>query len=1147
MSKHLRIHTSIAAILMAAASAMAFPASHYSINSRLAQGRWVKVRVQRQGIQQISYEQLRQWGFSDPAAVNVYGTGGAYPSVDAFSASYADDLTQTATVHTADGRILFYGEKDLRTELKNAAAVEFQRNYYDTEGYYFLSDCEQTETVPVMPIRQPAKETAPTIVHYHVEIQEDEVQNPMQSGVFFHGPKMSIGESRRFDFHIEDYASLTSSGSPTVNGSFQYDFAARGSNQTPIALSMTPSENISVVGTLHNNECTQQRVASRAYNVASGWFRFNASEEKPLDDAQVSVTVTVPPTASTVVYAAIDRVTMIYPRLNRLGKRPAIDMHIASTAVLNQPFELSDVPADVVMWDVTDPSAIHSYELAYDSEKRKASGSFERMMSQQNGTGHFVVFDPSATHNDVIFAGDVANQNIHGMDTPDMLIITTPTLKPYAEELAEIHRRRQGIYVTVLTQDEIFNEFSSGTRSVMGYRRAAKMFYDRDPSVFRYILLYGSATWDNRFIATQPRDVLLSYQVQNQSHAVENATCYTSDNYFAMLGDNYRSDNIYFQPTHASVGRLPVVDASKARKINNKIARFFENPPSPATYLRGIFISDDGDQWVHTRQSQATLEALREHQPGFTAMQGHTYIYPRKESRCPEMVDYIAATLKRGAGYFTYSGHGTEQALGLECFWTDKLAESTLYSVSPLAMLATCVSYPLDRMNNAMADAMVFKEDGGMIGVIAASRSVYLEFNQTLNRAVAVAYSKAEPGMCYGDLLRIARNEMLAEGIESNSAINTMAYNYCGDPALPIPAPRYGIKVESINGTAIAAAGDAIAVTPLAPLRIKARITDSEGRTVERFNGTGLVEVYDGPHIELGRRHDSGDRDSIGEFTIDERLLAEKPVTVRDGFIDAELVLPEPAYTGLANNRIVITATDTSRGDHAAGFDRHAAVTAAGDNAGKDLDRTAPQILQFYIDNPAFAPGDIVGGDFTVHAIIDPSPTGLNLTNTGIGQSSILTLDDDTSFKAVGADVSYKPDGTAHMSTRINAIGDGRHTLRLSVANNAGVRAYATLDFTAIASAAQASLTTDSPVARGGNVTLDLSHSFPETPDARLIVTDSQGNTVFSREHCSFPFEWDLKDLSGEELPDGRYEACAVMRCGLYFGSTPRTEIIVIR
>ncbi|MDE6042741.1 MAG: hypothetical protein K2G07_04240, partial [Muribaculaceae bacterium] len=42
-------------------------------DSRLAQGKWVKVKVDTEGIQQITHEQLRSWGFKKPEYVTVYG------------------------------------------------------------------------------------------------------------------------------------------------------------------------------------------------------------------------------------------------------------------------------------------------------------------------------------------------------------------------------------------------------------------------------------------------------------------------------------------------------------------------------------------------------------------------------------------------------------------------------------------------------------------------------------------------------------------------------------------------------------------------------------------------------------------------------------------------------------------------------------------------------------------------------------------------------------------------------------------------------------------------------------------------------------------------------------------------------------------
>ncbi|MDQ9827223.1 C25 family cysteine peptidase, partial [Acinetobacter baumannii] len=75
-------------------------------------------------------------------------------------------------------------------------------------------------------------------------------------------------------------------------------------------------------------------------------------------------------------------------------------------------------------------------------------------------------------------------------------------LKDEAERLAQFHREYDRMDVTVVNQDEIFNEFSGGNRDAMAYRLFCKMLYDRDPNKFKYLLLFGKGTYDNRMIYT---------------------------------------------------------------------------------------------------------------------------------------------------------------------------------------------------------------------------------------------------------------------------------------------------------------------------------------------------------------------------------------------------------------------------------------------------------------------------------------------------------------------------------------------------------------------------------------------------------------------------------------------------------------------
>ena len=53
--------------------AHALPTEHYAEHSVLSSGKWYKISVTQSGIHEISYSQLKNWGFSDPSRVRIYG------------------------------------------------------------------------------------------------------------------------------------------------------------------------------------------------------------------------------------------------------------------------------------------------------------------------------------------------------------------------------------------------------------------------------------------------------------------------------------------------------------------------------------------------------------------------------------------------------------------------------------------------------------------------------------------------------------------------------------------------------------------------------------------------------------------------------------------------------------------------------------------------------------------------------------------------------------------------------------------------------------------------------------------------------------------------------------------------------------------
>ena len=119
------------------------------------------------------------------------------------------------------------------------------------------------------------------------------------------------------------------------------------------------------------------------------------------------------------------------------------------------------------------------------------------------GVVSLVAFDPAKTLYKIKEYEVLPNQNIHGIPTPDMVIICPTKLLAKAERLAQIHRDHDNYDVLVLNQKDIFNEFSSGTPDAMAYRLMLKMFYDRNPEKLKHLLLFGGGYFDNRQLSKQ--------------------------------------------------------------------------------------------------------------------------------------------------------------------------------------------------------------------------------------------------------------------------------------------------------------------------------------------------------------------------------------------------------------------------------------------------------------------------------------------------------------------------------------------------------------------------------------------------------------------------------------------------------------------
>ena len=105
---------------------------------------------------------------------------------------------------------------------------------------------------------------------------------------------------------------------------------------------------------------------------------------------------------------------------------------------------------------------------------------------------------------------------MHALRDIDYLIVSHPKFLEQANRLATFHES-QGLNVEVVSPQQIYNEFSSGSQDVSAIRDFAKMLYDQDHPL-RYLLLFGDASYDPKNRLSNNSNYIVSYQSSNSTN-----------------------------------------------------------------------------------------------------------------------------------------------------------------------------------------------------------------------------------------------------------------------------------------------------------------------------------------------------------------------------------------------------------------------------------------------------------------------------------------------------------------------------------------------------------------------------------------------------------------------------------------------------
>ncbi len=964
-------------------------------SSVLNAGKWVKVKVNETGIYKITYSELGNYGLSNLDNVSVWGNGGTKLSYMNNVAS-PDDIEQIPIyIETgSDGifnqgdYILFFAEGPLTWKYEEANDFFMHEIHpYSKSIHYFLTT-DYSSPLRLLDVQSTVSpSTYQTNAYDELIAFEKNDTNLIKSGRDWWGESFDIYSTQTFDTKL-------SHPEPSSNTKIRVRVSARSSSNSSYSLLVNNSSigNISLNSVLIGNE--------EADFISIKQQSFTATT--PTGNLTIALTYSKPTSASNgwLDFISINTRQLLSYEGKQLFFR---DSKSKGAGKITQ-FNIQNVPDALNIWDV---SNIH-YPRRITNSVGGGSASFTLSTDTLR---QFIAFEVDKAYS-VSFAGDVVNQNIHGLPLADMIIVAHPSFLNQANELADIHRTTDGLTVNVVTTEQVYNEFSSGNRDVSAIRNLMRMFYNRQTlnDSIHYLLLFGDGSYDNITDSKSNTNLIPTYQSKESNNK---AVSFVSDDFFGLLGANEGEAD---GGLDIGIGRFPVYTTEQANVVINKIKQYYNQSTLGDWNNQLCFIGDDEDGNIHMEQANIIADYVKDNHPNYNVQKIFFDAYLQQSTptgnRYPEVTSAINNRVNSGTLIVNYTGHGNEQWLSHEkVLMLDDVRSWRNYQKLPLFVTATCEFSRFDDFNLiSTGEWILLTPNGGGIGLLSTTRLVYSSPNFTLNynffqtvfseRSSTKGYSKSinERNYRLGDIIRKTKNI-------SGTGYNGRNFMLLGDPALMLKYPNLNISVTHVNDIPIASLKDTLKA--LSKLKISGKVTNHDGSDATNFNGNASLVLYD---KEKTIKTLNNDGNAIPmDFTVRENVIYKGKATIKDGLFSLNCIIPKDINYRVGTGRISLFASDGT--ETGAGYNQTILI---GDiNSSPILDDKGPKI-SIYLNDTKFVSGGISNSNPKLIVQLTDS-SGINTTGAGIGHDLIATISGENENNIILNDY-YKADKDSYQS-----------------------------------------------------------------------------------------------------------------------------------
>ena len=1121
--------------LLCVGNASAFELSKYATQSKLATGKWVKISIPESGIYEITYDEMLAMGFNNPSQVRLYGHGG-FKISETLNGKAIDDL-QPVPVKRIGNKMIFYGNGPIKftmTGYNSTPRFTREFNPYSQVGCYFLTEENTPETQVTMKgmVTSSNYTNVPYCLNY--VYHEKELVSLSNSGKEMLGEDFT-SEKLMIDFDMPNIvdstiAVLTSlAGKLNVHSYVNAVVHCNGGSDT----TSYPT------GTSRILTCSP----TDYYNTASPYGSLKLKH--PGEHAQFEPRLLINNSTYKLSLAFLDYFLISYKRYNTISAEDDNQLLMGYTSSrATDRFQMPNATSTTKVWCINDVYTPQEFNAKTYSDETGQGLYFFCSAATYN---YFVAFDPAKTLKKITAFEPVANQNLHGMTTPDMLIITDKIYHEQAERIAALHQAVDGIDVAVVDQDQVFNEFSSGTRDAMGYRLLCKMLYDRDPSKFKNLLLMGTGSVDNRELRGKHDGFLLTYQSDN-SNSEENT--FTSDDFFGFLGDNSGA-NVNFEHLNIGVGRITCVDEEEACSDVDKLVEYYANPDYGVWRNNTMVFSDAPDAGRYMFQGEGYKNLIdNELQTGMHVNTVHCLQYPRSPSQPNVDMErktatvgkqLIAENLKSGMYYATYVGHaGSIGFTKYNSMWVTSDVANTSYRHFPIVSTACCDVAHYDGDSRGIAELMYHKRDGGAIALLTTSRAVQASNNDELNTYfIHGMFSNAANGV----MPTLGEAYISCKNAFTSANTNKMSFFLLGDPAIKINYPVTRLNITKVNGTSLTDSTSMAQISPLMKFAIDAKVVKANGALDNTFNGDVTVTLYDKEDFFATATLSGVNRD----IYLNRAKLAEISGRVVNGVFHGEMIAPKSPAASNETVLMRVYAHQDNSDVMVNGFTKQ--ITMLPYNASQAIsDNVAPVIDAMFInDAESFSNGAVISPDAVLY-ITASDNEGISMQSSAVDCCMDLVLDGGKPSYADVSCYAVVDDGgrVVNIEYPLSNLTEGMHTLTYTVYDVKGNSKTRTITFV-VGQNNSSTLTADKwPAYSNDVVNFDVETSLSRMPEFTVRVTDATGKLVWKSTTSSFPLAWDMKDMQGNRVPGGLYRYYGTYNDGQNYGGTAIRKLIVL-